>query len=563
MCEHLPDRRRYVQESEADYLSRNPPERCQWRQFACRTNCDECAQALSAELVGLILAEKETSDRDLFVTLTYSDKELMRLVGNTNAAHNIDAARKHFSDYLRRFRDMLRRLHPELMFKINYFRIAEYGDEFSRVHWHGILSFYVDWKDYSDCVAVPRPQWTDDYIPNLVLDWLYIHEMETEAQEIARTGKQPRNMTALPSRIPHPYGGVRYENCRGGDARYLAVYCTKAITKQAELRRRRQKGEIVSPDDYEDLRKAWQSLKSRRRSRGYGHRFAALQGQKTAEAGLPPSTYFSIRTHSKAIPVGDCPPSLAHLAGVTGSDKRPWISFDYDESLGQTVSSVSMRRWRAVDFMLTKSIARAYLAAYDSMWVLKHRSAPPTGSVLRHRKVGGRDRQYYGYGVDEAREQLAKAADAAEEQRFLVKRRREMRKNPDAAMNLRVAEDLVVPKKQPTARTPDRQARQQMPLGPEREWASLVEVWRDKFYRDNAGSLSLGMRWDFTGNRVHREAARQWFASQPALAGWSASRVYDLRKAVLNLPDALWPKWAKGEGGNGYAILGAEPAPGR
>lgn len=570
MCEHIPDRRHYTDEKPHEKARRLKRQRCQAPLYRCRINCDECASALKAELVGCILAEKETSQRDLFVTLTYSDSELMRLEGNTDAAHDIDATKGHCRAWLQRLRDMLRRLHPELVFQIGYFRVSEYGDEFGRVHHHAILSFYVDWKDYSDCDAVPKAQWTDEFIPHLLFDYRYIHEMETAEEEIARlraaakrSGKRFRKprQSKYPSRIPHPYGFVKYENCRGGDPKYLACYCTKAIDLQVAARKA---GWNQSAEEQETSRKAWQSFKSRRRSIGYGRRYVVARAREAARAGLPASTYFTARPRGKVIP------GRGLLGGpmVTGSDKRRWIDLHWDDNLGCRVSSERMVRWRELSFMLSGATARVYLDAYDEAFKVFHgHGKKPVGSVIRwRRRVGLRDRQYYAYGVDELRAAKQKQEWAAEDSAFLAKRRRQMKKNRDGTVYLTVREELAARwRDQPVEKRADRLERADrlaLPSQKDRDWAALFDVWGVKFYRDNCHRLT-GEQWDFQNRPDHRRLSLRWFKEQPALADFPPARIYDLWKAALGIRIPRWSAWPKGEGGNGYAIAAMEHAPPR
>lgn len=560
MCENLPDSRRYLDETVEQYLARNKLRRCQDKDgFVCRYWCSECAAALRARLIGDVWAEKAVSDRDFFVTLTYDDKQLDRLAGDRQPAHDIDAAVRHFAPYLQRMRDMMRRLHPELLTQISYFRVAEYGDQFGRVHFHVILSFRLEWADEERRARMPRPIWDDRLIPHLRLGERYIHEWETEAEEATRKRIAERNekrrlnrkpplkvsTELFPSRVPWPWGYSYWENCGGGDGDYTAGYCTLGIELSAAALKAAREGRVLTDEASEELRKGWQTTRSRRRSLRYGHRFYAEQGRLTAAQGLPPNTYFKVPMGAKPIPN-----DLYGLAA--GSDQRRYLKVSCRSDGGLWVSDFLIDR-KSCDFMLTGSAARAYLDAYDAEFEVRYPNRPvPVASCVRVRKVGGRERAYHGYGVAECREQKAKQEAAQADARHLARRRRMMTKDP-TIKHLTVREELAARPRghaKPPVRVPDRCDRHRTLPGV--EWFSLVESW------------SGAVRRQFKGQACEdRLAVLEWMKAHPALASVPPSRIYEIWRSVIALRVPNWMPWRKGEGRNGYNILATARAPRR
>lgn len=399
------------------------------------------------------------SDRDYFVTLTYDDVQLLRLEGSVDAAHDIDEAKPHFRPFIQRVREMWQRLHPELACQVSYFKVAEYGDEYGRVHWHVILSFRLEWADEDRRAKMPRPVWDDRLIPHLQLEERYIHEWETVDEELRRKKKKTR-VSRFPSRIPWPWGFSYWENCGGGEADYTAGYCTKGIELYAASIRKAREGEQMSEDDREKLRKAWQSFKSKGRSQRYGQRFYADRGRLTALHGLPANTYFKVPMMSKAIP--------NDLYGrVAGSDERRYLKVSRTHGTGQLWVQDFMVPRTSSDFMLTGLSARTYLDAYDEEYRrLRGEARKPLASTVRTRPFEGRERAYRGVTVAEMREAKQKYEWAQEDRRFLEKRRRAMMKGEVGVKHLTVADELKAQSARDSAKRQAAKARGHYVSGP-------------------------------------------------------------------------------------------------
>lgn len=95
-------------------------------------NCYNCIQTKRAELTGRLMAERETCDIALFVTLSYSDEYLpVNLYGVPSVIkEDVQLFLKRYRKYLDRDNILLR-----------YFCVGEYGDSYNRPHYH-LMMFY-------------------------------------------------------------------------------------------------------------------------------------------------------------------------------------------------------------------------------------------------------------------------------------------------------------------------------------------------------------------------------------------------------------------------------------
>lgn len=109
---------------------------------ACRY-CWQCLENRKNDFAGRCIAEQETSDGVLAVTLTYGGGD-----DNPNAAILVY---KDFQDFLKRLR--------KAGYKVRYIVAGEYGEKKGRAHWHAVLFFKgkVPKVDIND----PYYMWTE------------------------------------------------------------------------------------------------------------------------------------------------------------------------------------------------------------------------------------------------------------------------------------------------------------------------------------------------------------------------------------------------------------------
>lgn len=86
--------------------------------------CTGCRVTYSRQWAARCIHEAQTHDENCFVTLTYDDANLPP-GGSLNP--------KHFTDFLKRLR---RSIAPK---KISFFHCGEYGDDYTRPHYHALL----------------------------------------------------------------------------------------------------------------------------------------------------------------------------------------------------------------------------------------------------------------------------------------------------------------------------------------------------------------------------------------------------------------------------------------
>lgn len=121
-----------------------------------RITCRKCWQCLAnyADLwVGKCIAESRTAAKTYLVTLTYGSEERMGMEGN-----DMHAVSLNYPDV----QLWLKRLRYQTTGPIRFLAAGEYGSAKGRAHWHVIL-FCQD---------------IDTVIPNLKLNWRYVHEGE-------------------------------------------------------------------------------------------------------------------------------------------------------------------------------------------------------------------------------------------------------------------------------------------------------------------------------------------------------------------------------------------------
>lgn len=95
-------------------------------------SCYNCIMTKRAELTGRLMAERETSDLSMFVSLSYADEYLPY-----NSAGVPSVQKDDVQLFLKRYRKQLDKIDVSL----RYFCVGEYGDSYNRPHYH-ILMFF-------------------------------------------------------------------------------------------------------------------------------------------------------------------------------------------------------------------------------------------------------------------------------------------------------------------------------------------------------------------------------------------------------------------------------------
>ncbi len=102
-------------------------EACGFKQVVSCGQCIGCRLERARQWAIRIMHESELYEDNSFITLTYADQALP--VGGT-------LVKSHFQDFMKRLRS---RLAPR---KIRFFHCGEYGEKFSRPHYHAIIFGY-------------------------------------------------------------------------------------------------------------------------------------------------------------------------------------------------------------------------------------------------------------------------------------------------------------------------------------------------------------------------------------------------------------------------------------
>lgn len=453
VCVHIKRVDREPHEADAAYAARV---RALGRQpFPCRT-CDECRKAYEGRLVGDFIAMKQTSQRCLVVLLTYNRTYLERAGRSLEVLKDIDLAKEDARRFIPGFRKMLRRLHPELKIEVSAFRVTEiapheneapelepvdrkaaslwdavisspYLRKFKRprigepqTHHHLCLWFNVEWKDEERQRREPA-QWRDSLIPHLRTDgYLYDHVWESKAEAKARGGRV-RKLA-----MPWEWGFVSYSDARGGEGSYFAKYAVKCMKMRGDWHASHYEAwDEQRLLNYQNSEKTWRSI---RRSPRQGYRYYQRQATLAAEAGLPPRLYFEFAPGGR-----EGERRLAFDAGAgqhlwkEGGPFRRSVPVHGDMTLdenGRFVPSVTYKRVSPAFLLQKTGRQRAYLTAYDERWEALNGvdAKQPVAPVVRQKldRSSGRVKQIVVYGLEEAREQVAKDDD----RRAIAKRER-------------------------------------------------------------------------------------------------------------------------------------------
>lgn len=409
--------------------------------FPCRT-CVECRQAYEGRLVGDFIAMKQVTQRCLVVLATYNDRYLAAAGRSLDVLQDIDLAKEDARVFVKAFRKMLRRLHPELNVEMSAFRVTEIAPHLSeeaseyeepdrrdavlwsattsnyvrrrkkprdgppRAHHHLALWFRVSWKDEARQEREPA-QWSDDLIPHLRTDgYLYDHEWEDRAEAKARGGRVRKLAT------PWPWGYVSYTDAQGGEGSYFAKYAVKCLALREEYNEDPLRAR--SADEVRNYENAEKTMRSIRRSPRLGCDYYRERARLAAEQGLPPRLYFEFGEGGRP---GEQRLVYDHRLGrhvwrEGGPFKRtvecPGENLVFSGADRMTVSL--RRRVVSPSFLLQRTgRQRAYLSVYDETWEAKNGDRrQPSGPCVRLKKVDGRLQQVLVYGLEEARDQVAK-----------------------------------------------------------------------------------------------------------------------------------------------------------
>lgn len=548
MCVHIKRVDREPHEAEAAYAARV---RALGRQpFPCRT-CDECRKAYEGRLVGDFIAMKQTSQRCLVVLLTYNRTYLERAGRSLEVLKDIDMAKEDARRFIPGFRKMLRRLHPELKIEVSAFRVTEIAPHETeapelepvdrkaaslwdpvmsspylrkqkrprigepQTHHHLCLWFNVEWKDEERQRREPA-QWRDDLIPHLRTDgYLYDHVWESKAEAKARGGRV-RKLA-----MPWEWGFVSYSDARGGEGSYFAKYAVKCMKMRGDW----NSSQYEAWDEqrllnYQNSEKTWRSI---RRSPRQGYRYYRRQATLAAEAGLPPRLYFEFAPGGR-----EGERRLAFDAGAgqhlwkEGGPFRRSVPVHGDMTLdenGRFVPSVSYKRVSPAFLLQKTGRQRAYLTAYDERWEALNgvEAKQPVAPVVRQKldRSSGRVKQIVVYGLEEAREQVAKDDD----RRAIAKRSRYAGRVLFALTP--IADDVPLVERGAVAKRKLRTRKRLEALGP---LPTLAEAWT--MYGSVADELAFSVR--SIEVKAPETAMRLWHNKTSLVRAYAKSFVRDV-----------------------------------
>lgn len=129
-----------------------------------------------------IVEEFKCWNKASFVTLTYSNENLPQIVNHQTGETHGTLVKKHFQDWLKRFRQSYwRKHHKKAIFK--YYLCGEYGPRTFRPHAH-IIFFGLDRLDINDAII----DWQEKYgfVDYEAIDLLHIKSLSNTARYIGK-----------------------------------------------------------------------------------------------------------------------------------------------------------------------------------------------------------------------------------------------------------------------------------------------------------------------------------------------------------------------------------------
>lgn len=551
-------------------------------EFPCRM-CTDCLKSAVGRVRGDFIAEKMVAQRVLVCLLTYNP-EYVREAGRDVEMflQDIPGAADDGTVFIRRFRTMFARLHPEMILRLKSYRVPEIAvrsedrgvnpdlpwreryaaldrrmplEKPAQVHLHLALFLSVEWKDAERQAAGPA-LWSDDLIPHLKLDWLYDHWWESKAEASARGGRICKAVR------PWPWGFIGYENPKGGEGDYFAKYISKCMMMREEWAKAGG-GRGWSAEKIRDYERAELSWRKTRKSPGIGHKYYALQGEMTAKAGLPPCLSFTFGLVDGAAEVVGRSPhdgGLPYRRAVTRPSGEQFL-----DGNGRLVVSTIKRRVPLSALLQRPGRQRKYFSGYDAAWEAANGDRePPRRPVMRQTTVNGRTEAVVAYGVPEAREAVAKYEDGlliAKRDRRLARERRSLRRSYPAEMSgveLReyyanplwrfdgkVSNELVNEGLMPVQRNGRGKFTRL-------EVMSLVRAWTEKVERECLRKQGLD-RTNATDAAWYSEHLYAYLRDEVALWWFSADEVGNLARLMRReqkrrhaIGPRIWRAWRKG-----------------